>query len=823
MSVWQELGIEATGEPGLIRKAYAAKLKVTRPEDDPEGFVRLRAAYEAALAMASRIAARPAPERAEPPAEVSAPNTPAPSAETAKPPDPAEPDIEPDRETQARADPSEAPAAPASPPVPAEAPRSMATLLPAESEAAIREIADALNRHASEDAAELLLAARSAHLLPLRSEFALADRLAEVLLSDNGIPTDRLIDIATRLGWYDPFDILRSTGNTAQNRLCARIGAEKSAEQQRLQAEAERARAASAQPGSYRTLLRVLAGFAVFLVIMSLIARLAHIQQPVSPAGPAPAQSERSVGAARTATPDCLSQYGPGGSAPSAPFVFLENCAESGFLGAQNALGQAYLKGDVVAQSYSQALSWFRRAAGHDYPPARRNLAYMHRNGLATARDPVTARKLYLENAEVADPDAQLSLADMMISGEGGPVDWDGAFRWTKIAAFDRNRSAMTKLGDLYARGIGCPRDLIKSAAWRRAAALAGDTAAMHDYGLMAMHGEGMPEDVAEAYRWFSLEGRLQGFYSPDRKQVSSRLSELQRVAADLQIASWHPLPPNPPDIDRADAAAASPAPNSAEALAAKGSPQAQSALGLAYLAGDKVPRDPKLAAYWLRRAADQDDPEALWALGYLFSTGLGVARDPAEAERLLLRSAQMHFPQAEYLLALMLIEGQAGSADPNGGFVWMKKSALLGFLPAMNLLGDYYAVGTGTARDLVKSAAWRRAAAAAGEPMAMYAFGLMSLRGVGVPENDEEGYRWLRLAMQAAQDRTALAEAKGGSANSVLADQERRDASASVSAKAALEQISPELLAPEKRAAIDQELKSWHAVPPVAPAIDAR
>ncbi len=53
---WDELGLAPTGDERLIRKAYAERARHTRPDDDSDAFIRLRAAYEAALAAAARLA-----------------------------------------------------------------------------------------------------------------------------------------------------------------------------------------------------------------------------------------------------------------------------------------------------------------------------------------------------------------------------------------------------------------------------------------------------------------------------------------------------------------------------------------------------------------------------------------------------------------------------------------------------------------------------------------------------------------------------------------------------------------------------------------------
>ena len=100
--MWKILGLEPTEDTAAIKRAYAQKARTCHPEEDPEGFLALRNAYQAALRWAETGGEEPpdeapdlpdtdadsgwdltgAPRRAGRPSKPSWPSTPGSSGKT---------------------------------------------------------------------------------------------------------------------------------------------------------------------------------------------------------------------------------------------------------------------------------------------------------------------------------------------------------------------------------------------------------------------------------------------------------------------------------------------------------------------------------------------------------------------------------------------------------------------------------------------------------------------------------------------------------------------------------------------------------------------
>lgn len=84
------------------------------------------------------------------------------------------------------------------------------------------------------------------------------------------------------------------------------------------------------------------------------------------------------------------------------------------------------------------------------------------------------AVRLYQENAEKGNSDAQYKLGLLYLSGNGALQDFTEAAKWLKLAAEQGHASAQYELGLIYRTGYGLATDQVQSYMWLNLAAAAG-------------------------------------------------------------------------------------------------------------------------------------------------------------------------------------------------------------------------------------------------------------------------------------------------------------------------------------------------------------
>jgi len=92
---------------------------------------------------------------------------------------------------------------------------------------------------------------------------------------------------------------------------------------------------------------------------------------------------------------------------------------------------------------------------------------------------------------------------------------------------------------------------------------------------------------------------------------------------------------------------------------AEQGHMNAQSLLGSMYLIGKGIPKDARLAIYWLKTAATQGQAEAQSLLGAIYLVGQDAPQDFVQAKQWLQKAVEQGLADAQYLLGMMYYQGQ--------------------------------------------------------------------------------------------------------------------------------------------------------------------
>lgn len=214
------------------------------------------------------------------------------------------------------------------------------------------------------------------------------------------------------------------------------------------------------------------------------------------------------------------------------------------------------------------------------------------------------ARAAVQPHAEAGNPTAQLMLAMMLHTGQGGPVDLPAAFRWYRAAAARGEVAAMENLGALYLYGPASLRDPAAGLVLWQKAASAGSVNSQYNLGVSYFLGDGVPRDVDAALNWWRLAAESNGLL-PLRAlaETHAELGEKDPYHAG-QALMWY------------------------QQAARQGDATAQYELARIYRYGWGVARDERLMLNWYRQAALNKHEDALKILRELFHAGDHVAQD---------------------------------------------------------------------------------------------------------------------------------------------------------------------------------------------------
>ena len=174
--------------------------------------------------------------------------------------------------------------------------------------------------------------------------------------------------------------------------------------------------------------------------------------------------------------------------------------------------------------------------------------------------------------------------------------------------------------------------------------------------------------------------------------------------------------------------------------LAANDDPDAQYALGVAYLKGHGITRDTRKAVRWFQMAAKSQHRLAQALVAYqagAFDTAVALWKD----------EAQLGTSDAQYALGLVLLKGQGVRSNPKQSLQWFGAAAKAGNTAAMFNLGGMYWEGIGTTADPRMAVYWWNRAAEKRDPASQFNLGLAYYFGRGVARNPAQATFWIQMS----------------------------------------------------------------------------
>lgn len=164
-----------------------------------------------------------------------------------------------------------------------------------------------------------------------------------------------------------------------------------------------------------------------------------------------------------------------------------------------------YQKGEACyeADSYAEAVKWYRKAAELGHPEAMRRLGVCYAKGHGVSQLHEEAVTWYRRAVDLGDAKAMYNLGICYANGMGVDLSHEEAVKWYRRAADKGYATAMWNIGICYANGWGVALSHEEAVTWYRRAADKGDVKAFYNLGACYFCGHGVSRSYEEAVKWY--------------------------------------------------------------------------------------------------------------------------------------------------------------------------------------------------------------------------------------------------------------------------------------------------------------------------------
>lgn len=297
-----------------------------------------------------------------------------------------------------------------------------------------------------------------------------------------------------------------------------------------------------------------------------------------------------------------------------------------------------------VSVNYEEAVKWYTMAAEHENTDGMWRLGNCYKYGHGVSQNHTRAFELYQNAANKENSVGQWRLGNCYLFGEGTEKDYKAAVKWYQEAFENSNINSYWSLGHCFEYGLGVQKNIDKAFILYKAAAEYGSSEGQWRLGQCYRYGRGTSMNITEAIKWYKKAAEQGHDKAKDAyERLNKDHSEIYKEACILIENKEYE---KAYDVFRSIAL----------------DPYGQNGIGICYINGYYVEKNPEKAAYWFKNAANKGLSLAQFNLGNCYYHGYGVTEDRKLAYYWYKRADEQELSIAKEMLTY---KGSGGSDYP--------------------------------------------------------------------------------------------------------------------------------------------------------------